>query len=170
MLAVLAGGRAHSHGPAGSSAPPREVSRCLDLGLRLERSTDGRAASGVRLVTSYDGGEHLDLLLDPATGDLVVDRGAASPDDRAKRGAWRIPLGVPAGAAVEVRAIMDHSVIEVFTGTGEVLTMRFYPVADTPWRLVAFAAGVGEAGLAVRTWDLAPLVIRETDVEQWVYG
>jgi hypothetical protein len=90
VRAVLAGGRAHPHGPSGLVGTPREVSRCLDLGLRLERSTDGRAASGVRLVTSYDGGEHLDLLLDPATGDLVVDRGAGrgrrrQPDERGRR-------------------------------------------------------------------------------------
>jgi beta-fructofuranosidase len=135
------------------------VERAFDLRATLGRSADGRAAAGLRLVTSADGAEHLDLGLDPGTGDLVVDREVASFDVRAKRGAWRIPTGVPPGGSLELRALVDHSVIEVFTSSGQTLTLRFYPTGAGEWRLDARGAGTGSAMLAVTVWELEPLPV-----------
>jgi len=135
------------------------LGRCADLVATLGRTADGAGAAGLRLVMSADGREHLDIRLDAATGDLVVDREAASTDPRAKRGAWRVPTGVPAGGSVDIRAVIDHSVVEVFTSAGQALTMRFYPTGDAVWRLRAAGTGTGRAPLAVTAWDLNPLVI-----------
>lgn len=135
------------------------VSRAADIAATLHRSTDGRAATGLRVVTSADGGEHLALRLDPSSGDVVVDRNFASLDDRAKRGSWSIPTGIPPGDSVGLRAVIDHSVVEVYLETGQVLTLRFYPAGQTDWRVVAEANGTGEAMLTAQAWELAPLRI-----------
>lgn len=139
------------------------VSRTADLLVVLDRSADGQAASGVRLVTSADRNEHLDLHLDLATGDLVVDRTEASRDDRAKKGQWRIPTAVAPGASVELRALVDRSVVEIFTETGDVLTLRFYPTGADEWHLWATAEGAGTATVVAEAWDLAPLSVRDWD-------
>jgi beta-fructofuranosidase len=118
------------------------------------------------VVTSADGTEHLDLGLDPDTGDLIVDRSAASRDPRAKQGAWRIPTEVSPGGSVDLRAVIDHSVIEVFTSNGQTLTLRFYPTGTDDWRIFARTTGSGEAALSVTAWELAPLPISSPDSTQ----
>lgn len=138
------------------------TSRAFDLQARLQRSADGRAAAGVRLLTSSDDTEHLDILLDPETGDLVVDRSHASGDPRAQGGAWRIPAAARPGDFAEIRVIIDHSIAEVFLlDTGEALTVRFYPQPDTAWRLRAVATGQGSAHFDVWTWPLHPISIQD---------
>jgi beta-fructofuranosidase len=64
-----------------------EVGRGFDLTARLEASGE----TGLRLITAADGWEYLDMRLDPATGDLVVDRDRASRDSRARGGSYRMP-------------------------------------------------------------------------------
>jgi beta-fructofuranosidase len=140
--------------PPGGSESLGEVPRSVDVVARLGWSTDQRSAAALRLLTSTDGREHLDVLLDPATGEIVIDRGAASLDPRAKRGEWRLPSGVLPGEAVEVRMVVDHSVVEVFLGNGTAATVRFYPVGDGPWRLEVRTEGDGGPAYAVRAWPL----------------
>ncbi|GGN79853.1 glycosyl hydrolase family 32 [Streptomyces albiflavescens] len=122
-----------------------EVARASDLTVSLERG--GR----LRLLTSSDGTEYLDVLHDPATGELVVDRDHASLDPRAKRGRWQLPAEQPTAI---LRILLDHSVAELFTASGRTLTVRFYPVGDGPWRVQADAVGVATAAYAVQAWDL----------------
>lgn len=129
----------------------------FDLRARLERGPDGAAAGGLSLVTTRDGRERLDIALDPATGDLVADRGRASLDPRARGGAWRIPRAAAPGRSAEVRVIVDHSVVEIFLGDGRTLTLRFYPTGRAPWRLLATAAGSGDAVVEADAWRLGPL-------------
>ncbi|CAL9630547.1 glycoside hydrolase family 32 protein [Streptomyces sp. enrichment culture] len=134
---------------AGVATPGRatelgRVPRAFDVTARLERGTR------LRLLTSADGGEYLDLVHDPGTGELVVDRDHASRDARAKRGRWRLP---PEGEAAEVRVLVDHSVAEVFTAAGHTLTLRFYPTGDDPWRLRVAATGDRPAAYEVRAWE-----------------
>lgn len=136
-----------------------EIPQAVDLIATLGRSEDGSAAAALRVNTSADGAEHLDLGLDPDTGHLVLDRTDASRDPRAKQGAWQIPTAVPPGGSIDVRAVIDHSVIEVFTSDGQTLTLRFYPTGTTDWRLVAFSHGSGEATVAATAWELTPLPI-----------
>ncbi|MGC0327827.1 beta-fructofuranosidase [Streptomyces sp. SAI-170] len=121
------------------------VSRAADVTARL-----GRGAR-LRLLTSADGAEYLDLVHDPGTGELIVDRDHASLDPRARRGRWRLP---PEGATAELRLLIDHSAVEVFTAEGRTLTLRFYPVGKGPWRLRADTVGERRAAYEVRAWDL----------------
>ncbi|MBN0048209.1 glycoside hydrolase family 32 protein [Streptomyces actuosus] len=132
------------------------VGRAFDLTARLEAT----GPTGLRLLTGPDGSEFLDIRLDPAAGELAVDRDRASLDTRAQGGTYRMPC--PAGRPVELRVVVDHSIAEVFlTSTGQVLTLRFYPTGDAPWRLEARSAPDARLTYAVEAWELLPLTVEE---------
>ncbi|WP_447008961.1 glycoside hydrolase family 32 protein [Saccharothrix sp. DSM 118769] len=125
-----------------------EVGPAFDLTARLRPRSD--APCGVRLETAA--GEHLDLVVDPVAGELVVDRDHASLDPRALKGRYRVPLGgsrAPDGS-VDFRAIVDGSIVEVFLGSGEALTLRCYPTGPAPWRLRT----TGAPDHVVDVWEL----------------
>jgi beta-fructofuranosidase len=146
---------------AGSPCELGATGRSFDLTARLQRSADGGAAAGLRLVTSPDGSEYLDIIPDPATGEVVVDRTHASREPRAKGGSWRIPRTLEPGESVELRIVVDRSIAEIFLGTGEALTLRFYPLGEEPWHLQARTAGEGTAAFEVQAWQLNPLSIQD---------
>jgi beta-fructofuranosidase len=126
-----------------------EVGRTFDFIAHLT-PVSGRPG-GLRLATSADSSEHLDITVDPDTGEVVVDRSHASRDPRAVGGTYRIPCpAARSGAPVELRMVVDRSVLEVFLITGEALTLRFYPVSDAPWSLQARAVD-----FTVQAWALA---------------
>lgn len=132
------------------------VGSAFDMTARLEPA----AAAGLRLLTTPDGSEYLDIRLDAAAGELVVDREHASLDTRARGGSYRMPC--PSGQPVELRVVVDHSIAEVFlTATGQVLTLRFYPTGGGPWRLQARNTTDAPLGFAVDAWELLPLTIKE---------
>jgi beta-fructofuranosidase len=142
-----------THGP--EPVELGSVGRAFDLTARLEPT----GTAGLRLVTTPDGSEYLDIRLDPDAGELVVDRYHASLDPRAHGGAYRMPC--PTGRPVDLRVIVDHSIAEVFlTTTGQVLTLRFYPTGQDPWRLQARTAPGTRLGFTVDAWELHPLVIK----------
>ncbi|MBA2950437.1 glycoside hydrolase family 32 protein [Streptomyces sp. PSKA28] len=129
-----------------------EIGRICDISVRLE------TAGGLRLITDVAGSEYLDIVRDPATGEVVVDRTHASLDRRAKGGSWRLPAQA---GPVDLRIVLDHSVAEMFTDEGQALTLRLYPVGDAPWRLQAVSAGTAPVPYAVEAWDLAGLPIHD---------
>lgn len=133
-----------------------EVARACDVTVRLADT------GGLRLLTAEDGSEYLDIVRDPATGEVVVDRSHASLDVRAKGGHWRLPAGE---GPADVRIVLDHSVAELFTAAGQALTIRFYPVGAGPWRLQATAVDTGPVPYAVEAWDLTALEIQDKQPE-----
>jgi beta-fructofuranosidase len=146
-LSALRGAhRVHTSG----SGPARlgGIGRACDMAASLQ------PGGGLRVTTSEDGREHLDIRLDPATSEVVVDRDHASLDARAKGGRARIPARQ---GPVELRIVLDHSVAEVFTADGQALTLRFYPVGGAGWQLHA----TGEAPYSVDAWDLDPPEIKD---------
>ncbi|WP_338783655.1 glycoside hydrolase family 32 protein [Streptomyces sp. DG1A-41] len=157
-LLALRGDRVvHHTGQVTPSRPTElgEVGRTFDLTAVL--TPDPTGTSGLRLITSSDGAEYLDISLDPTAGHLIVDRSHASLDARAQAGAYALPspaLKAP-GAPVELRVVVDRSIAEVYLSTGQALTLRFYPVGDGPWRLQARTGGRGGRAFTVEAWDLA---------------
>ncbi|MFI7133669.1 glycoside hydrolase family 32 protein [Nonomuraea sp. NPDC050153] len=136
------------------------VGRAFDLTARLEPTGD----AGLRLLTTADGSEYLDLRLDPVAGELIVDRDRASLDARARGGAYRMPC--PSHQPVDLRVVVDHSIAEIFLSTtGQALTLRCYPTGDGPWRLQAHSAPGARLGYAVDAWELLPLVIKEPSAD-----
>ena len=141
------------------SADLGELARSFDLTARLDVS--GQA--GLRILTNPDGTEYLEIRLDRGTGELVVDRDHASLDQRARGGTYSIPLLTD--EPVDLRIIVDHSIAELFTSTGETLTVRFYPSSGHPWRLQAFAAPDARLEYTVDAWEMDRLIIKEASGE-----
>ncbi|MEV6401475.1 glycoside hydrolase family 32 protein [Streptomyces bobili] len=138
------------------------VGASFDLTARLQRNSP-ETAGGLRLVTSPDGSEYLDIRFDPATAELVVDREHASLDPRAHGGTYRIPCfeeGADFGAAIELRLVVDRSVAELYLPSGRTLTLRFYPTGAHPWRIEAHAGREGLIGYTVAAWNLRPDTMR----------
>ncbi|WP_033329523.1 glycoside hydrolase family 32 protein [Streptomyces yerevanensis] len=150
----------HSVHAAGETHGPKPVElggvgRAFDLTARLEPT----GSAGLRLLTTRDGSEYLDIRLDVAAGELVVDRDHASLDTRARGGSYR--MSCPDDQPVDLRVIVDRSIAEIFlTTTGQVLTLRFYPTGDEAWRLQAHSAPDASLGYAIDAWELRPLVIK----------
>ncbi|KUL31340.1 glycosyl hydrolase [Streptomyces regalis] len=138
------------------------VSPSFDLTARLEpRAADTTA--GLRLVTSADGAEYLDIRIDPDAGELVVDRDHASLDPRAHGGTFRIPCPeatAASGVPVELRLVVDRSVAELYLPSGRTLTLRFYPTGGAPWQIEARTGGTGGLGYSVGAWNLRPYTMR----------
>ncbi|MGP4086564.1 glycoside hydrolase family 32 protein [Streptomyces sp. KR55] len=145
---VCATGEARADQPADLG----EIGPVCDITARLG------ATGGLRLITDATGSEYLDITRDPATGGVVVDRSHASLDPRAKDGSWRLPAQA---GPVDLRIVLDHSVVEVFTAEGQALALRLYPVGGAPWRLRATASGTTPAPYTVEAWDLAGLQIHD---------
>ncbi|MGI5438962.1 GH32 C-terminal domain-containing protein [Streptomyces shenzhenensis] len=117
------------------------------------------------MVTSADGAEYLDIRVDPAAGELVVDRDHASPDPRAHGGTYRIPCPeaeTTCDDPIELRLVVDRSVAELYLPSGRTLTLRFYPTGGSPWRIEARAAGEGHLGYTVGAWGLRPYTMQGT--------
>jgi beta-fructofuranosidase len=164
LLALRGDHTLHAEGRTTGADPVElgEVGRSFDLTARLEASGE----AGLRLITTADGSEYLDIRLDPTTGHLVVDRDRASRDARARGGSYRMPY--PPGRPVDLRVVVDHSIAEIFlTSTGQVLTLRFYPTGEGPWRLQARSTPGASLRYAIDAWELLPLVIKDpsADVE-----
>ncbi|AZM59420.1 MULTISPECIES: glycoside hydrolase family 32 protein [unclassified Streptomyces] len=158
-LLALRGPRVlHGTGQATRTEPAElgRVGHTFDLTAALV--PDATGTSGLRLITSADGSEYLDIVLDPTAGRLVVDRTHASPDARARGGMYTAPCPAAArpGVPVALRVIVDRSMAEVFLADEQVLTLRFYPSTDEPWRLQARTTGQGRSDFAVEAWNLAP--------------
>ncbi|MFD9041235.1 glycoside hydrolase family 32 protein [Streptomyces bottropensis] len=151
----------HSIHAAGQTHGPQpvdlgSVGRTFDLTARLEPTGE----AGLRLLTTPDGSEYLDIRLDAGAGELVVDRDHASLDPRARGGSYRMPC--PTTQPVDLRVVVDHSIAEIFlTTTGQVLTLRFYPTGQGPWRLQANSMPGTRLGYAIDAWELNPLVVKE---------
>ncbi|WP_332835359.1 glycoside hydrolase family 32 protein [Streptomyces jeddahensis] len=138
------------------------VGPSFDLTARLEPRAAG-TTGGLRLVTSADSAEYLDIKIDPAAGELVVDRDHASLDPRAHGGTYRVPCPearAVSGAPVELRLVVDRSVAELYLPSGRTLTLRFYPTGGAPWRIEARAGGEGGLGYTVAAWNLRPYTMR----------
>ncbi|MEU1191254.1 glycoside hydrolase family 32 protein [Streptomyces sp. NPDC005859] len=162
LLSLRDGRALTASGDTSGSAVLGTVDGSFDLTARLELHAPA-TAGGLRLVTSADGGEYLDIRIDPATGELVVDREHASLDPRAHGGTYRIPCPeaeTASGAAIELRLVVDRSVAELYLPSGRTLTLRFYPTGASPWRIEAHAAGEGHMGYTVAAWNLRPYTMR----------
>ncbi|MFJ3230985.1 glycoside hydrolase family 32 protein [Streptomyces sp. NPDC086787] len=160
LLALRAERTVTATGETRGSAVLGTVGPSFDLTARLEPRT-ARTTAGLRLVTSADGNEYLDIGLDSTTGELVVDRDHASLDPRAHGGTYRVPAAP--GVPVEFRLVVDRSVAELYLPSGRTLTLRFYPTGGAPWRIEARAGGGDGLGYTVRAWNLRPYMTRYMD-------
>lgn len=131
-----------------------EVDQSFDLIASV--TTNGISRTHLRLVTTPDGTEYLDLSIDPGAGQVVVDRTHASRDPRASGGVHLIPhpdASIP-GASVDLRLVVDGSIAELYLPKGQVLTARFYPTGHPPWRLQLRGSETATTSFTVEAWNL----------------
>lgn len=142
----------HATGHSAAATDLGPVGSTFDLTARL-RPQAGTAA-GLRLVTAADATEYLDITIDTEAGELVVDRNRASLDTRAHKGRYAVPLYDAAAedGTVELRAVVDASIVEIFLSSGQALTLRWYPTAGPAGRLHT----VGSGHYTVDVWELQP--------------
>ncbi|ELS57500.1 glycoside hydrolase family 32 protein [Streptomyces viridochromogenes] len=160
LLALRDGRALTAAGDTAGTAVLGTVGQSFDLTARLTPRTPA-TAGGLRLVTSADGTEYLDIRIDSATGELVVDRDHGSRDPRAHGGTYRVPCPeARTGGPVELRLVVDRSVAEFFLPSGRTLTLRFYPTGGAPWRIEARAGGEGRLGFTAGAWNLRPYTMR----------
>lgn len=132
------------------------VSRTGGPTVRL-RPQPGSAA-GLRLVTAADESEFLDITVDVDARQLVADRDRASLDTRAYKGRYTVPLhgAVAEDGAVELRAVVDGSIVEIFLSNGQTMTLRWYPTGGHAWRL--HARGTGHYAVDAWGWGVRTLM------------
>lgn len=133
-----------AEGPLSAARVVDGVPAQFELELRLTVPSQEHPPTQVRLVTAGSDAdaerpEHLMVVVDWRAGTVVLDRDAASRDDRSHRGRFTmddavVPAGTD-GRSVELRLLVDGSVGELFSATGQVLTTRFYPTGTPPWTL-----------------------------------
>jgi beta-fructofuranosidase len=117
-------------------------------------SIDADAVSAV-VRASPDGAERTVVRFDRTKGRLEVDRTAASRSQDAIGGVSAAPLQL-AGESLELRLLLDRSVIEIFANERISITERIYPSRPDSVGVELIAEG-GSARVAdVRWWSLAP--------------
>jgi sucrose-6-phosphate hydrolase SacC (GH32 family) len=114
--------------------------RQLDIRLRLRPGTASRA--GVKVLTGANGDETV-VGFDAAAGHAFIDRtrsGTAGDVLPGFAGVHSAPLRVR-GGELDLRILVDHSIVEVFANRGErVLTDLVYPATDSDG-IALFAEG-----------------------------
>jgi beta-fructofuranosidase len=156
----------HVEGPLSRLHAIDGVPAQFELELDLTVPSEEHPPTAVRLVTA--GGdsdaapsERLVLRIDWRDRTVSLDRNAASRDVRAHRGSFTlddavVPTGDAGARRVQLRLLVDGSVGELFSGTGQVLTSRFYPSGAPPWTLQLDPGG--EAHGEVTVWRLRAAV------------
>lgn len=126
----------------------------LDIEARL--GIPSGASVEISLRCSPDGSERTVVVLDREAGELRLDRVNSSQDPDVDRTPLAGALPVSADGRVEIRVIIDHSVVEIFAN-GKALTARIYPT-----RQDAIHASVRVTGGSVRleqfdAWTMADI-------------
>jgi beta-fructofuranosidase len=141
-----------------TSRPAAELTR-----LR-QRTTELSVASGPEPVRLPSGPSEVEAVLDARTS-IALTRGAAGltieldpagrrvelrrPAHDPARSSWPTEGTVSGTGPVELRLVLDGSVVEVYVAGGPVFTERVYPAGDAPWALTAQREPAGSLPLTV---------------------
>jgi beta-fructofuranosidase len=117
----------------------------LDIEIRLHVPPDRLAT----LVLAVDDDE-LTVTVEPATGQVDLRRQVHHADRTARAAAGRI---APNTNMVDVRLLLDGSIVELFLPDGVVFTERLYP-APTPHHTVLHFQGATGTQAVVTAWRL----------------
>ncbi|MDQ3627407.1 MAG: glycoside hydrolase family 32 protein [Actinomycetota bacterium] len=126
----------------------------LDLEVRLSVPPGGRA--WVRLLTDALATEATLITYDAGAGEVSLDRNHSSRRAGTLGGRYAVPVTEDADGGVELRVLVDGSIVELFVA-GACLTARVYPDGEDSIGLVVGAEGEA-ARVDVRWWPL--LLIR----------
>jgi beta-fructofuranosidase len=117
----------------------------LDIEIRLQCGPEG-----VATLALTAGDSQLTVTVDPATGHVDLRRHVRHPDRTARAATGRI---TPAAHAVDIRVLLDGSIVELFLPDGVVFTERLYP-APTTRHPVLRLVGTQGTQAAITVWHL----------------
>lgn len=116
----------------------------LDVEIRLHCPPDGPATLAV------GSGDELTVTVDPATGEVDLRRRVRHVDRAARAAAGRV---APHTNVVDVRLLLDGSIVELFLPDGVVFTERLYPTS-TSHDTVLHVRGAQGTQAEVTAWRL----------------
>ena len=139
---------AHDLAAGSTEVVAADAGRALDLEATLVPGHGGHA--WLRVLASPDGSEATEIGVDDR-GTVYLSRDRASRDPGALGGTFRMPVGLDDDGGLDVRVLVDGSLVEVFAGEGLCLTARVYPESA---RSTGLVVGVDDAAGAVelRWW------------------
>lgn len=127
-----------------------EAGSALDVVARLTPGPRGRMWLGV--LAARDGSELTEIGVE-ADGAVYLSRERSSGRPGTHRGSSSMPVGLDRDGGVDVRVLVDASVVEVFAGDGHALTARVYPEARSSTGLV-IGADVAVGTASVQWWPV----------------
>jgi beta-fructofuranosidase len=131
----------------------RFAGRHLDITLRCTLHT--RADAGLTLLAAPDGCESTRIVYRAEARRLVIERARSSLDPGTRRQDQQAVLILDPGEPLELRVLLDGSVLEVFANGRVTLASRVYPQRADSVQAEAFADG--PADLSLQVWRMGAI-------------
>ena len=140
--------------PAAPRLDPRTRGDCLEIGVRID---PGTASAVVLEVGAALGGEETTRIRwDRAGRRLSVDRSRSSSDPRARGGDHGGAFELSSAERLDLRVLLDRSILEVFANGRFALTARIYPTRADSDGIRLLAEGGDALVESFNVWRLEP--------------
>jgi beta-fructofuranosidase len=155
-VAALRGASVEAGGselPDGLTRLPRPPSAdVVDIAARF--AVGDAARVGLMVRRSPDGAEQTSISWDAERQWLEIDRTCSSLSNDARRSKDGGPLRLSPGEPLDLRVVVDRSIVEVFANGRVAITERIYPTRDDSIGIGAFADGRGATLEQFAAWEL----------------
>lgn len=125
----------------------------LDIAARFVFRDMGRF--GLTVLSSPDGSETTRIVFVPGTRRLSIERSRSSINAKTCRQDQTAFVPMEPGDALELRVLLDASVLEVYANDRVCITSRVYPALHSSIHGSAFAEG--DADVDLRVWEMGSI-------------
>jgi len=140
----------------------RWAGRCMDMQARFVLRD--KAKVGLTVLASPDGQEYTRIVYWPEARRLLIERAHSSLDRQVRRQDLHAFLLLDPGEPLQLRVLLDHSVLEVYANDRVCLATRLYPTL--PDSLHAHAFAEGDTTLDLQAWDMGSIHVGEREALQ----
>lgn len=153
-IATLRGGRVAKSVTQGERGVVGRFTGCfLDIEARFAFRDMGKF--GLTVLSSPDGSETTRIVFVPGTRRLVIERARSSINGKTCRQDQIAFVPVAPGEALDLRVLVDASVLEVYANDRVCLTSRVYPALHSSVHGTAFVEG--DADVDLRVWEMGSI-------------
>ena len=128
------------------------------LEIQAEFDLHHAERAGLVVRASPDGQEQTRVYYDVTLKKLCIDTTRSSLGPHGPKSIEAGPLELATGERLKLRVFIDKSVIEVFANDRQAVARTVYPTRLDSLSVAAFSTGNSAALLAMRAWEMAPLV------------
>ena len=142
----------------GALVTPRELQpagRALDIAAEFQPGQTGRF--GFSVQATPDGSEATHILYDAASQRLIVDRLHASLDPQTEEFCHAAPHPLAPGETLQLRILVDGSVIEVIANDRTSIVSRVYPTREDSTHLHLVADGSDGVLRSLEVWEMVSI-------------